>query len=245
MNRNRCRAASGAAAITATLLASGVGVSPALAASGDHGVHAGKHSSDDSSGGKGKADKGGKDHADKGGKDKSGSKGHKDKLAKSVDQVDGAFERLLSRADKKLGDESYERVAANITADRALLAQLTTVEDVRALQPENYEQVISWLRKAERLAPTAQTQDPALTEAAATAVKQLLTISASSHKDDLRAARHLLRDVKELVEVAEGDETETGAEEETEDDSQDETEDDSDDESETGEGGESDHAAAV
>ncbi len=71
MNRNRCRAAFGAAAVITTLLASGTGVAPALAAtSGSHAVqhavkaskdHGGKDKGDKDDKGKGKGDHDGED----------------------------------------------------------------------------------------------------------------------------------------------------------------------------------------
>jgi hypothetical protein len=215
VNRTRSRAAFGAAAVIATLLASGAGVAPALAATS--GSHAAQHAVQASK------DHGGKDKGDKGEKGKGKGKGGKsdtDKLAKAVGKLDEAFERLLARAEKKLGDESYARLAVNIEADRALLAQLPTVEDVRALQPKNYDQVINWLRKAERLTAKGDAQDPALGEAATALVEQLLGLSASSDKGEVRAAKHLLGDLKDLVEDGQaelGDDKGAGDESGTED----------------------------
>ena len=203
MNCTRFRAAFGAAAITATLLASGSGLSPASAApTGHHGSAAG-HATH----------KGG--HQDKGGHGKSGNHADKDakKLAKAVAKQDAAFVKLGARAARKLSENSYAPVAANITADRALLAGLTAVQDVRDLQPENYDQVIAWLRKADKLAGTVEAPDAATTDAVAAAVEKLLTITATSTKADLRAAKRLLGDLEDVVASDEtGDETgeETG-----------------------------------
>ena len=96
MNHNRFRAAFGAAAITATLLASGAGVSAATAATtGDHGPSA-SHGGKDEDGDKG--DKAKNKNKNKG-KDKGGDGSDKasKKLAKAVAKQDARFVRLLDR----------------------------------------------------------------------------------------------------------------------------------------------------
>ena len=195
MNRNRCRSAFGAAAVIATLIATGAGVGPALAAStGDQGhrtaTSAAKDKDDDRSKG-GKADKGGK-----GKSDKNDAK----KLAKAVAVVEARFERLLQKAEA-LGADSFARFSANIEADRAFLAQLATADDVRDLRVENYEQVLAWARKVAEQVALVEAPDTAVTEAAAAALDALFAVTASSDKSDLRAAKQAVRVLKDLVEA--------------------------------------------
>ncbi len=228
MNRTRSRAAFGAAAVIATLVASGAGISPALGApaSASQAVHDASHGSKD----RGSEDHGSKSKSkdkdkDKDGKGSKGGKSNGDKLAKAVAKLDEAFERLLSRAEKKLDDESYAQVASNIATDRALLASLTSLDEVRALQPENYDQVIAWLRKAERLASKVDATDPTATGVVSALVEQLATITASSGKADLLAAKRLLSELRDLADAAEGEAIDDSGNDSTDDSGNDSTDD--------------------
>ena len=198
MNRSRFRAAFGAAAVVATLLASGAGAAPALAATtGDPAPQAGHSAGKDKDKDKGK----GKSEGDKS-KDK-GKGGVKDagKLAKAIRVTDGRLARVVVKAER-LGADLHGAVSANVAQDRALLSGLTTVAEVRDLQPENYEQVVAGLRKVEKLTAQVEVVDPALAAGAAPVVEQLLAIRAGSNKDELRAAKKAVGAFKDLVEEA-------------------------------------------
>ncbi len=189
MNRNRSRAPFGAAAVIAALLASGAGVSPALAATtGDHGHQATQSA-------------GGKDNQSKGDKGKGQGKNDAKKLEKAIAVADARLERLLLKADK-LGADYSARFAANIAAERELLAQLTAADAVRDLRIENYERVIAGVRKVTELLSQLEAPDAAITDAAAAAVEQLFAITASSDKADLRAAKQAINELEDLVEAA-------------------------------------------
>jgi hypothetical protein len=219
VNRTRTRAAFGAAAVIATLLASGAGVSPALAATGDHG---GSHAVHQAKGG-GKHSKDSKDDR---------------KLAKAVDKVDDALARQLRRAAKKLGDESAVVIAQNIATDRAGLSTLTTRSEVRALRPQNYQKVIGWVRAVEkRLAAQVDVPDPAVTDAAEAVLAELYTISASTGRTDVHEVGSQVHDFRALVD----DDLDDEADESDEDEDQDEAEVDD----ESGEGGEGGGEAGV
>ena len=194
MNRSRFRAAFGAAAVVATLLASGAGAAPALAATtGDPAPQAGHSAGKDKDKGKSEGDKS---------KDK-GKGGDKDagKLAKAIRVADARLARVVVKAER-LGADLHGAVSANVAQDRALLSGLTTVAEVRDLQPENYEQVVAGLRKVEKLTAQVEVVDPALAAAAAPVVEQLLAIRAGSNKDELRAAKKAVGAFKDLVEEA-------------------------------------------
>ena len=196
MNRNRCRAALGAAAVIASLLASGAGVSPAVAATtGDHGAQVGQSAGKDVTKSKGKSA-----DAKAKGKGKGGDKGA-DKLAKAIAVTDARLVKLLSKAEK-LDSDAYARVAANIEADRAMLPQLTTADDVRALRPENYERVIAGVRKVASLVAQVEAPDAAITESAAALVEQLFTVTATTDKAELRVVKAGINHLEELVEAA-------------------------------------------
>ena len=105
---------------------------------------------------------------------------------------------------------------------------------MRDLQPENYEQVIAWLRKLERLVAEVETLDT--TEAASAVAEQLHAITAISDKADLHAAKRLLGELKDVVDAGVEDGDDAGDGDEPADEPTDDSTDDSTDEP-TDEGG--------
>ncbi len=186
----RRRAGLSAAVALAALLSSGATTSTAAAAPHEHAKHT---------------------HAEKG-HGQHGRHGHhgqkprdgRDKLAKQIAKVDAALVRVERKA-ARLGDVLGPQVTANVEADRAALAVLTTKDEVDAVRPEAYQTIIADLRQLSKLQARLATvvDDPDATEVAASSdalVQRLLGMSATTPRSELRSVKRDIAAVKALLE---------------------------------------------